>query len=125
MKQYTLTIKELVRLCRDFQADCHDGFVSNDESYFERKLDNGFEVIGLTVHLDNGDGQYMTEEEYQKFKKSKNKNEGFEVTIGYHEDQETYVGMSSYSAMIAYRNKRNMTQQEFDYRNIPIKVSKI
>jgi len=35
---YFLTIKQLARLVRDFQADCHDGFVSNDEAYLETKL---------------------------------------------------------------------------------------
>lgn len=34
-KYYELTLEELTRLCRDFQADCHDGFVSNDKSYIE------------------------------------------------------------------------------------------
>jgi len=32
---YFLTIDELQKLVRDFQADCHDGFVSNDKSYIE------------------------------------------------------------------------------------------
>jgi len=32
---YFLTIDDLTRLVRDFQADCHDGFVSNDISYIE------------------------------------------------------------------------------------------
>ena len=35
---YFLTIEQLARLVRDFQADCHDGFVSNDEAYLETKL---------------------------------------------------------------------------------------
>lgn len=35
---YFLTIKQLSQLVRDFQADCHDGFVSNDEAYLEEKL---------------------------------------------------------------------------------------
>jgi len=35
---YFITIKQLARLVRDFQADCHDGFVSNDEAYLETKL---------------------------------------------------------------------------------------
>ena len=35
---YFLTIKQLARLVRDFQADCFDGFVSNDEAYLESKL---------------------------------------------------------------------------------------
>lgn len=35
---YFLTIDDLGRLVRDFQADCHDGFVSNDESYIEEWL---------------------------------------------------------------------------------------
>lgn len=32
---YYLTIGDLERLVRDFQADCHDGFVSNDNTYIE------------------------------------------------------------------------------------------
>jgi len=35
---YFLTTKDLQNLVRDFQADCHDGFVSNDESYIEEWL---------------------------------------------------------------------------------------
>lgn len=35
MKKYELTLKELSKLCRDFQVDCYDGFVSNDESYIK------------------------------------------------------------------------------------------
>ena len=35
---YFLTIKQLSQLVRDFQVDCHDGFVSNDEAYLEEKL---------------------------------------------------------------------------------------
>jgi len=35
---YFLTIDEIAKLCRDFQADCHDGFVSNDKAYLESKL---------------------------------------------------------------------------------------
>ena len=35
---YFLTIDDLQRLVRDFQADCHDGFVSNDNSYLEAWL---------------------------------------------------------------------------------------
>ena len=35
---YFLTLSQLARLVRDFQADCFDGFVSNDESYLEHKL---------------------------------------------------------------------------------------
>ena len=37
---YFLTIKELKKLVRDFQADCYDGFVSNDEGYIEQWLKN-------------------------------------------------------------------------------------
>ena len=32
---YFLTLEQLAQLVRDFQADCFDGFVSNDESYIE------------------------------------------------------------------------------------------
>ena len=35
---YYLTLPDLERLVRDFQADCHDGFVSNDGSYIEHWL---------------------------------------------------------------------------------------
>ena len=35
---YYLTLKDLERLVRDFQADCHDGFVSNDGAYIEQWL---------------------------------------------------------------------------------------
>jgi hypothetical protein len=35
---YFLTIEQLARLVRDFQADCFDGFVSNDVAYLESKL---------------------------------------------------------------------------------------
>lgn len=35
---YFLTTKQLAQLVRDFQADCFDGFVSNDETYLESKL---------------------------------------------------------------------------------------
>ncbi|MDX9789242.1 MAG: hypothetical protein WDA29_10470 [Flavobacteriaceae bacterium] len=35
---YFLTLKDLAWLCREFQADCRDGFVSNDEGYIEEKL---------------------------------------------------------------------------------------
>jgi len=35
---YYLTLKDLEQLVRDFQADCHDGFVSNDGAYIEQWL---------------------------------------------------------------------------------------
>ena len=35
---YFLTIDDLAKMVRDFQADCHDGFVSNDKSYLEAWL---------------------------------------------------------------------------------------
>lgn len=35
---YFLTLKQLAQLVRDFQADCHDGFVSNDEAYLVERL---------------------------------------------------------------------------------------
>jgi len=35
---YYLTLKDLEQLVRDFQADCHDGFVSNDGAYIESWL---------------------------------------------------------------------------------------
>lgn len=46
MKEYRLTIKELKLLCRDFQVDNYDGFVSNDHSYIEYWLEkNGIDEI--------------------------------------------------------------------------------
>jgi hypothetical protein len=38
MGGYFLTPYDLEKLVRDFQADCHDGFVSNDHSYIEEWL---------------------------------------------------------------------------------------
>lgn len=35
---YFLTVEQIVKLCRVFQADCYDGFVSNDKQYIETKL---------------------------------------------------------------------------------------
>lgn len=35
---YFLSIEDMGKLVRDFQADCHDGFVSNDHSYIEHWL---------------------------------------------------------------------------------------
>ena len=35
---YKLNIEQLSKLCRDFQADCHDGFVSNDKVYIDEWL---------------------------------------------------------------------------------------
>lgn len=32
-------IEKLEKLCRDFCADCHDGFISNDKSYIELWLE--------------------------------------------------------------------------------------
>lgn len=37
---FFLSIHDLMKLTRDFQADCHDGFVSNDQSYIENWLKN-------------------------------------------------------------------------------------
>lgn len=37
---YFLSIDELKKLVRDFQVDCHDGFVSNDTLYIENWLKN-------------------------------------------------------------------------------------
>lgn len=33
---YFLTKELLKKLVRDFQVDCHDGFVSNDDSYIDQ-----------------------------------------------------------------------------------------
>ena len=37
---YFLSLDELAKLVRDFQVDCFDGFVSNDNSYIELWLKN-------------------------------------------------------------------------------------
>ena len=40
-------IDKLVKLCRDFSVDCRDGFVSNDEAYVEKWIQDNklFEEI--------------------------------------------------------------------------------
>ena len=35
MEGYFLTTNQLQELVRDFQVDCHDGFVGNDIAYIE------------------------------------------------------------------------------------------
>ena len=35
---YYLTLNDLASLARDFQADCFDGFVSNDKAYIKHWL---------------------------------------------------------------------------------------
>jgi len=45
---YYLTINDLTRLVRDFQADCHDGFVSNDGSYIEHWLKKHDRIVETT-----------------------------------------------------------------------------
>jgi len=45
---YYLTINDLERLVRDFQADCHDGFVSNDNAYIEHWLKNHERIVKTT-----------------------------------------------------------------------------
>lgn len=42
---YYLTLNDLERLVRDFQADCHDGFVSNDNTYIELWLKNHNRIV--------------------------------------------------------------------------------
>jgi len=42
---YFLTINDLAKLVRDFQADCHDGFVSNDGSYIEEWLKKHEQIV--------------------------------------------------------------------------------
>jgi hypothetical protein len=42
---YYLTLKDLEQLVRDFQADCHDGFVSNDGTYIEQWLKNHDRIV--------------------------------------------------------------------------------
>lgn len=37
---YFLTKNLLKELVRDFQVDCHDGFVSNDDTYIDEWLKN-------------------------------------------------------------------------------------
>jgi len=45
---YYLTLSDLARLVRDFQADCHDGFVSNDNAYIEQWLKNHERIVKTT-----------------------------------------------------------------------------
>jgi len=42
---YYLTLSDLERLVRAFQADCHDGFVSNDKAYIENWLKNHERIV--------------------------------------------------------------------------------
>ena len=42
---YFLGIEDLAKLVRDFQADCHDGFVSNDKAYIENWLKNHERIV--------------------------------------------------------------------------------
>jgi len=42
---FFLTIYDLAVLVRDFQADCHDGFVSNDTSYIEEWLKKHNQIV--------------------------------------------------------------------------------
>lgn len=42
---YFLTIYDLAVLVRDFQADCHNGFVSNDHSYIEEWLKKHNQIV--------------------------------------------------------------------------------
>lgn len=42
---YYLTIHDLAKLVRDFQVDCHDGFVSNDQSHIENWLKNHERIV--------------------------------------------------------------------------------
>jgi len=42
---YFMTIHDLAELVRDFQVDCHDGFVSNDNSYIENWLKNHNRIV--------------------------------------------------------------------------------
>ena len=45
---YYLTIDDLSVLVRDFQADCHDGFISNDGSYIEEWLNKHQRIVKKT-----------------------------------------------------------------------------
>lgn len=42
---YHLTIDDLCALVRDFQADCYDGFISNDKAYIELWLKKHKQII--------------------------------------------------------------------------------
>ena len=42
---YYLTLSDLKQLVRDFQVDCHDGFVSNDGAYIENWLKNHERIV--------------------------------------------------------------------------------
>lgn len=44
LEGYFLTMNQLKELVRDFQADCHDGFVSNDNAYIEEWLKNMMKI---------------------------------------------------------------------------------
>lgn len=44
---YYLTIDDLSKLVRDFQVDCHDGFVSNDNSYIELWLNEHNRIVNI------------------------------------------------------------------------------
>lgn len=45
---YHLTVNDLAKLVRDFQVDCYDGFVSNDNSYIENWLKNHERIVKKT-----------------------------------------------------------------------------
>lgn len=52
MKKYELTVDELAKLCRDFQADCFDGFISSDVPYIKLWLKKkGFDPIKYKEYL--------------------------------------------------------------------------
>jgi len=62
---YFLTIDDINKLVRDFQADCFDGFVSHDESYIQKWLDDRkFNQCGLP----NGKLYYCETPKYPKNK---------------------------------------------------------
>lgn len=52
---YYLTMSDLERLVRDFQADCHDGFVSNDSAYIEQWLLKHDRVISDLTEIQKKD----------------------------------------------------------------------
>jgi len=42
---YFLTIDDLQKLVRDFQVDCFDGFISNDNAYIEEWMRNHKRIV--------------------------------------------------------------------------------
>jgi len=57
INKHILTTEQLQKLMRDFQADCFDGFVSNDASYIKEWIKNnlsGSFIIGCGCGCTSG-----------------------------------------------------------------------